>query len=130
MSFLRPCFSFSGRMNRSEYATVYFGSMLALVAGFAFAIWLIHVFDDADDNTIAIISLFAFIFACKWATLAALAKRLHDVGASGAICLLGFVPALGTVLFLVMLFFPGTKGGNHYGAPTYRFRPRMSYAGT
>jgi uncharacterized membrane protein YhaH (DUF805 family) len=114
-------------MNRSEYATVYFGSMLALVAGFLIAVGLFHVFDD-DASNVIVISLFAFIGACKWATLAALAKRLHDVGASGGLCLLGFIPALGTVLFLVMLFVPGTKGGNHYGAPTYRFRPHLRYA--
>ena len=128
MSFLRTCFSFSGRMNRSEYATVYFGSIFALVAGFVVAIGLFHVFDDGDSNTIAIISLFAFIVACKLATLAALAKRLHDVGASGGLCLVAFIPAIGVLLCLVMLFVPGTKGGNHYGAPTYLFKPRLSYA--
>lgn len=117
-------------MNRSEYATVYFGSIFALVIGFVVAIGMFHVFADGDSNTIAIISLFAFIGACKLATLAALAKRLHDVGASGGICLVAFIPAAGVLLCLVMLFIPGTKGGNHYGAPTYRFRPRMSYAGT
>jgi uncharacterized membrane protein YhaH (DUF805 family) len=130
MSFLRTCFSFFGRMNRSEYATVYFGSMFALVAGFVVAIGLFHVFDNGDSNTIAIISLFAFIGACKLATLAALAKRLHYVGASGGLCLVAFIPALGVLLCLVMLFVPGAKGGNRYGAPTHLFKTRMSYAGT
>jgi uncharacterized membrane protein YhaH (DUF805 family) len=130
MSFLRTCFSFSGRMNRSEYATVYFGSIFALVAGFVVAIGLFHAFDDGDSSTIAMISLFGFIGACKWATLAGLAKRLHDVGASGGICLVAFIPAVGVLLCLVMLFVPGTKSANRYGAPTHFFKPHMSYAGT
>ena len=129
MSFLRTCFSFYGRMNRSEYATVYFGSILALVAGFLVAIGLFHVFDD-DASNVIVVSLFAFIGACKLATLAALAKRLHDVGASGGICVVAFIPVVGVLLCLVMLFVPGTQGGNRYGVPTYRFRRRMSYAGT
>ncbi len=129
MSFLRSCFSFYGRMNRSEYATVYFGSILALVAGFLVAIGLFHVFDD-DASNVIVVSLFAFIGACKLATLAALAKRLHDVGASGGICVVAFIPVVGVLLCLVMLFVPGTQGGNRYGVPTYRFRRRMSYAGT
>ena len=128
MSFLRSCFSFYGRMNRSEYATVYFGSILALVAGFLVAIGLFHVFDD-DASNVIVVSLFAFIGACKLATLAALAKRLHDVGASGGICVVAFIPVVGVLLCLVMLFVPGTQGGNRYGVPTYRFRRRMSYAG-
>ena len=127
MSFLRTCFSFFGRMNRSEYATVYFGSIFALVAAFVVAFGLFHAF--GDGNTIAIFSLFAFIGACKLATLAALAKRLHDVGASGGLCLVAFIPAVGVLLCLVMLFVPGTKGDNRYGAPTHLFKPRMSYAG-
>ena len=129
MSFLRFCFSFSGRMNRREYASMYFGSMFALVAGIALAVGLLKALGGGGDNPIVIIFACGLLVGCKWATLAALAKRLHDVGASGGLCLLAFIPALGFVFFLVMLFVPGTKGDNHFGAPTSFFKPRMSYAG-
>ncbi len=126
MSFVRSCFGFSGRMNRSEYATMYFGSIFALVAGLVFFVESFHRFSDGAGA--AIISVIVFFVACKWVALAALAKRLHDVEASGGLCLLAFIPTLGFVFFLVMLFVPGTKGGNHYGAPSSLFRPRMNYA--
>ena len=43
----------------------------------------------------SVISLVRFIAACTWTALAALAKRLHDVGASGGLCLLVFCSAAG-----------------------------------
>jgi uncharacterized membrane protein YhaH (DUF805 family) len=44
--------------------------------------------------------------------------------------LVAFIPAVGVLLCLVMLFVPGTKSANRYGAPTHFFKPHMSYAGT
>jgi uncharacterized membrane protein YhaH (DUF805 family) len=129
MSFLRLCFGFSGRMNRSEYATMYFGSILALIAAIALAIGLLNILGDGADSAAIGVSLLVFIIACKWVALGALVKRLHDVEAPGVLCLLAIIPALGFGFFLLMLFVPGTKGGNHYGAPTSLFGPRISYAG-
>jgi uncharacterized membrane protein YhaH (DUF805 family) len=128
MSFLRLCFGFSGRMNRSEYAIMFFGSMIAIIAGVGLAVALIRGFGD-DASTTIVISLLVFIAACKWAGLAALAKRLHDVGTSGALCLLVFIPLLGFVLCVAMFFVGGTNGDNHYGPATYLFKARLSYAG-
>jgi uncharacterized membrane protein YhaH (DUF805 family) len=128
MRFLRVCFGFSGRMSRSEYTIMFFGSMIALIAGFGLAVALIRELGE-DASTTVVISLVAFIAACKWVVLAALAKRLHDVGASGGLCLLAFVPLLGTVLAVVMFFVGGTDSDNRYGPQTYLFRPRLSYAG-
>ena len=48
----------------------------------------------------------------------------------GGISLVAFIPAVGVLLCLVMLFVPGTKSANRYGAPTHFFKPHMSYAGT
>jgi len=128
MRFLRVCFGFSGRMSRSEYTIMFFGSMIALIAGIGLAVALIRVLGD-DSSTTVVISLAAFIAACKWAALAALAKRFHDVDLSGALCLLIFVPLLGTEFAVVMLFVGGTDGDNRHGPQTYLFRPRLSYAG-
>ena len=128
MSFLRLCFGFSGRMNRCEYAIMFFGSMIVLIAGIGLATSLVHELDH-DSRTTLVISLFAFIVACRWTALAALAKRLHDVGASGGLCLLSFVPLLGLLLAVLMLFVGGTDGNNRYGPATYLFKPRVSYVG-
>ncbi|MCY1334399.1 hypothetical protein D9M69_201530 [compost metagenome] len=44
-------------------------------------------------------------------------QRLHDIGWSGWLWLLNFVPIVGSVFALLMLFMPGTAGPNRYGPP-------------
>jgi len=125
MSVLRTLFGFSGRMNRREYAAVFFGTVLTFLLSLAPIIALSKAL-GGDSDADGYIGLFAIglIILCKWINLAALAKRLHDVGASGWICLVALVPLLGLVLFLAMFFVPGTKGDNHYGPRTSFFGPR------
>ncbi|GLZ89327.1 hypothetical protein Pres01_53780 [Metapseudomonas resinovorans] len=44
-------------------------------------------------------------------------QRIHDIGWSGWLWLLNFVPIVGSVFALLMLFMPGTDGPNRYGPP-------------
>lgn len=44
-------------------------------------------------------------------------QRLHDIGWSGWLWLLNFVPVIGSVMALLMLLLPGTAGANRYGPP-------------
>ena len=44
-------------------------------------------------------------------------QRLHDMGWSGWLWLLNFVPVIGSVFALLMLIIPGTQGVNRYGPP-------------
>ncbi len=44
-------------------------------------------------------------------------RRLHDVNQSGLLTLLIFVPFVNLLLFLYLLFAPGTQGPNKYGNP-------------
>ncbi|MBH3339670.1 DUF805 domain-containing protein [Pseudomonas mendocina] len=44
-------------------------------------------------------------------------QRLHDMGWSGWLWLLNFVPVVGSVFALLMLIIPGTQGANRYGPP-------------
>ncbi|WP_137974844.1 DUF805 domain-containing protein [Pseudomonas sp. F(2018)] len=44
-------------------------------------------------------------------------QRLHDIGWSGWLWLLNFVPVVGSVFALLMLVIPGTQGANRYGPP-------------
>lgn len=44
-------------------------------------------------------------------------QRLHDMGWSGWLWLLNFVPFIGSVFALLMLIIPGTQGVNRYGPP-------------
>lgn len=129
MSVLRTLFGFSGRMNRREYAAVFFGSVMAFLLALAPIIALSNAI-GGDRDADAYLGVFALVVIaiCKWVNLAALAKRLHDVGSSGWLCLLAFVPLLGLVLFVAMFFVPGTKSDNSYGPPTSFFQPRTAPA--
>lgn len=44
-------------------------------------------------------------------------QRLHDIGWSGWLWLLNFVPVVGSVFALLMLVVPGTQDANRYGPP-------------
>ena len=44
-------------------------------------------------------------------------QRLHDIGWSGWLWLVNFVPVVGSVFAILMLVVPGTQGANRYGAP-------------
>ena len=44
-------------------------------------------------------------------------QRLHDMGWSGWLWLVNFVPFIGSVFALLMLIIPGTQGVNRYGPP-------------
>ncbi len=49
--------------------------------------------------------------------ISAYVRRLHDVNQSGLLTLLIFVPFVNLLLFLYLLFAPGTQGANKYGNP-------------
>jgi uncharacterized membrane protein YhaH (DUF805 family) len=42
-------------------------------------------------------------------------QRLHDLNHSGWMCLLAFIPLVGFIFALYVIFAPGTKGSNNYG---------------
>lgn len=64
---------------------------------------------------IGIISLyFTFVFAIR---------RLHDLNVTGWISLLLLIPVLNVILYLFLIFAPGTKGPNRFGP----IRPSKSW---
>jgi uncharacterized membrane protein YhaH (DUF805 family) len=137
---IRVLFSFSGRMNRREYAVVFFGSFVVLIAGVYLAILVSYVFErlagnalegllghastDDDPGTLTVLLATPWIIAIWWIGLAALAKRFHDINRSGLACLWCVIPWVGFIIQLVMLGIPGSAGENKYGMPTNFFEPR------
>jgi uncharacterized membrane protein YhaH (DUF805 family) len=137
---IRVLFSFSGRMNRREYAVVFFGSFVVLIAGVYLAILVSYVFErlignvfeglvgnpsgNEDPSTLTVILTIPWIIAFAWIGFAALAKRFHDINWSGLACLWCVIPWVGLIIQLVMLGVPGSVGENKYGMPTNFFGPR------
>jgi len=44
-----------------------------------------------------------------------MAQRFHDLGVSGWYTLYAFIPIIGVIPELILLFMPGTRGDNFYG---------------
>lgn len=44
-------------------------------------------------------------------------KRLHDIGWSGWLLLIGLIPLVGSIFQLLTFVMPGSKGSNRFGAP-------------
>jgi uncharacterized protein DUF805 len=69
----------------------------------------------------------ALVLLLIWAQLALAAKRFHDVGKAGWSCLLLFVPLVGLIAFIYLLFARGEDRDNQYGpgrsAPSAGTRP-------
>ena len=61
--------------------------------------------------------------------LAAGARRLHDIGKSGWLQLLGLIPILGWILLIYWGTRPGEAGANKYGDPTVSGVPMPGTAG-
>ena len=64
-------------------------------------------------TVLAILSLGLII---PW--IAATVRRLHDIGWSGWIALIGLLPFVGLPVLLVIMAWPGQQGVNRFGGPT------------
>jgi uncharacterized membrane protein YhaH (DUF805 family) len=104
MNWVVKCFQqyadFSGRARRTEYWMFW---LFSLVAGFVCGLiseWLSIV-----------LSLAIFI-----PSLAVGVRRLHDVGKSGWMLLIGLIPIIGTIWLLILLVSDSQPGVNKWGA--------------
>ena len=104
MNFLRACFGFRGRLNRTQYAIV-----LGVVCIAPMLVLFEMVSVPRDEVLLPILGL------VNWVLFASLVKRFHDVDWSGPSCLLVLVPGIGMLVPFAMLFWRGTEGENRYG---------------
>ncbi|MCC5938222.1 MAG: DUF805 domain-containing protein [Lunatimonas sp.] len=109
---LRQYADFNGRARRKEYwMFVLFNIVFALVAMF---------FDNILGLTVAELPYGVFYFAYVLAVfipgLAAAVRRLHDIGRSGWMILIGLIPIIGGIWLLVLMVTEGTSGENKYGS--------------
>ena len=111
---------FSGRSSRSEYW--YFVLFQVIVIwGAALAIALVTVLERSVLHGSGWFSGYLWICYVLWMAgsvvpeLAVEWRRFHDVGMSGALFFLLFVPGGGGIVHLVFTVLPGTAGSNQYG---------------
>ncbi|HKK31283.1 MAG TPA: DUF805 domain-containing protein [Alphaproteobacteria bacterium] len=119
----RRYFEFGGRSSRLDYLMFIVG---CFVVGFFLA--MVDVFAGTyDPGSGAGLLSSIFQLAVLIPVIAVSVRRLHDFDASGWWYLLMLIPVVNIVLFLVLLFKPGTDGPNRFG-PDPRNQPPESWA--
>ena len=102
---------FSGRARRMEYwMFVLFNVIFAFVA---------TVIDNILGTAVEGVGygmVYALYFLAMFVPgLAVTVRRLHDVGKSGWMYFVIFIPVIGVIWFLVLMFTDGDSGTNEYG---------------
>ena len=96
---------FSGRARRTEFwMFILFNAIFAAVAAIVGQIL----------GTELIASLYSLVLFVP--SLAVAARRLHDIGKSGWMLLVGLIPVIGWIWLIVLYAKEGDHGVNQYGA--------------
>ena len=110
-------FKFSGRRNRQSYILLLLaqiGALLVLSIVGMLAIAMIGSMAPlAYLLILAIIAGFVAVAVSGWANGS---QRIRDFGYSGVWILLVFIPYLGWIVSLAIMFVPSSEGENRYGA--------------
>lgn len=102
---------FSGRARRTEYWMFVLFNMI-----FAFAAMVIdNILGTAVEGVGYGLVYALYLLAMFVPGLAVTVRRLHDVGKSGWMYLIVFIPIIGGIWFLVLMFTDGDSGTNEYG---------------
>ena len=117
-----------GRFGRLSYLAWMFiiGMMYTCALGITVVIGLLAVFTspersiDALFNSAlgisAIVCMVVSVIAMFVATVCITIRRLHDLNKSGWLCLIFFIPLVGTIFGLYVMAAKGTAGDNKFGA--------------
>jgi len=108
---LKQYADFSGRARRQEYwMFVLFNMIFALIA-----VGLDNLLGIALDG-IGYGPIYGlYILALIIPSLAVAVRRLHDIGKSGWMVLISFIPIIGGIWLLVLLVMDSVPGENEYG---------------
>ncbi len=118
---------FEGRSRRMEYwmFTLFYVIVAAILAGLMIAGIPRPEVDEFGTVTgnqepgvlfwLAVGLLTVFVLGSIVPSIAVAVRRLHDQDKSGWLYLLSFIPYIGGLILLVLMFLPGTTGPNQYG---------------
>lgn len=117
---LKKYVTFSGRARRREYWSFVLINILIQIAIIGIGVGLGVGGGGTKENALAIVGIFnllanIFSLATFLPTLAVLARRLHDIGHSGWMFFIGFIPLVGPLIMLLFLVRDSQPGANQYG---------------
>jgi uncharacterized membrane protein YhaH (DUF805 family) len=110
--------NFSGRARRSEYWFFTLFHFLFMIAIIFFSNFFAEFFADYDSTpfeSLPVVVYLIYVAAVFIPTLAVTARRLHDIGKSGTWVFIYFVPLIGGLWLLVLLFTDSQPGLNKWG---------------
>lgn len=114
-------FSFQGRINRARFWLIHVGMWVVMPVAFGVLLGGAALSGDPEAamrsaGTVPGLILAAVYFVLVWIGLAAGVKRWHDRNKSGWWILIGLVPVIGGLWYLIECgFLRGTVGPNIYG---------------
>jgi uncharacterized membrane protein YhaH (DUF805 family) len=102
--------NFEGRARRKEYwMFVLFHAIFCCVA--VFIDFQLGSALETGFLPVTIVYALALIIP----SIAVVVRRLHDIGKSGWMYLVGFIPVIGGIWILILMVTDGTPGPNEYG---------------
>ncbi len=105
-------FGVSGRIRRKTY-------MLSAVFFVAVYTYLVVQITRAPEDSAQVglwgLAFLAVLLVSAWSSVALAVKRLHDMGFTGFVAIVMFIPMASFLFFVVLCAFPGQKGANQYG---------------
>jgi len=118
-SVLKKYADFNGRLSRKGYWYFVLANFLVATA-ISLAEYIIRGMPSYSsyysyyETTLILPSIYSLVIIIP--SLAAMVRRLHDIGKSGWNVLLSLVPLVGSIVLLVFLFQRGDQEDNKYGA--------------
>jgi uncharacterized membrane protein YhaH (DUF805 family) len=108
----QPKQAIAGRVGRLDYF------MFFIFPTLLFPVYVIDLAADILNGGSGLVhsTILLFYFALLWPFVVISIKRLHDVGLSGWFLLSMFVPALGWLMPIGLMFWPGQSGVNEYNS--------------
>jgi len=111
---IKSLFLFQGRIKRSTYwlavAPFFMLSIIILIAS------LLRETYPEDINKILLLA-FIFYVPATWILISSYIKRWHDLGKSGWMVLIQFIPVINVLIFIYLGAAAGNTYSNKYGEP-------------
>ena len=122
---LKQYFDFSGRARRKEYwMFILFNLIFMISLGIIAAIT-----ENVGGGSSVFFLLVAYMLGVFIPSFAVLVRRLHDVGKSGWMVLVYFIPIIGKIWLLVLCCTDSEGGSNEWGVSPKRMVDEISDIG-
>jgi uncharacterized membrane protein YhaH (DUF805 family) len=111
--------NFAGRASRQEFWGFHLFWLIVLVVTFGFAFFAnvaVRNFSESETAALAFGLPLIFVLVTILPWLALIVRRLHDIGQTGWLALLCYVPGIGALAIVVFGLVPSQKSENQWGA--------------